>query len=204
MKISISLCMLTGLALFTACPGPVDKDKCSTQADCLNGYTCTRGTCTQVAADDAGVSLNGSWNLVVTAAANGNRAIRSYHTVAATEESDGGITFATNFCNLYANRVEGVLFLKNGQSCTVPTGTPLLLDQEAHVGVGDFGAQLTTMAPFCYTIWLSSSTGTPSSGNSYRFSGFGGVIPTGAATDPCAEAPSNGENNASLQFDLSR
>lgn len=204
MKVTISLCMLAGLTFFTGCPGPIDKDKCMTQADCLNGYTCTEGVCTQVVASDAGTGVNGTWNLVVTAAANGNRAIRSYHTMSAVEESDGGITFSSSFCNLYASKVNGLVVLKDGQSCKVPSGTPLVLDQEATTGVGDFGARNNLSAPFCYTVWLSTSTATQSSTNSYRFTGQGGVIPSLSASTPCAEAPTDGQNNASLQFDLSR
>lgn len=179
-----------------------DKNKCVTQADCLSGYTCVSGTCSETVPLDGGASLAGSWNLAVTAIYNNNAAIRSHHVLSGTEEADGGITLSTQFCNLYAYRAEGVVFLRADQICTIPTGTVLRLQQENRSGSGEFGSQATAPAPYCYTIWLSSATSGPSSVTSYRFSGLGGVQPASSATDDCPQRMNR--DDVTLQFDLSR
>lgn len=148
------------------------------------------------------MGVAGTWTLVVKAAANGNAALRSYHSVVATEEGDGGITFATSFCNLYATRSGNTVSLRANQSCTVPSGTPLSLDQEATIGAGDFGNRVAVNAPYCYTVWLSSSTSAALSGSSYRFLGDGGVSENGSSTAACNQP--SAQDNAALQFDLSR
>lgn len=206
MRVSFRMMLVVAFVALCACPGPVDgKDKCATQADCLTGYVCTNAVCVSSdagVADAGSISLAGNWNLVVRAAANGNAALRSYHTVLATEATDGTITFATPFCNLYGVRNGATVTLRAPQNCTVPTGTALSLDQETSIGSGTFGNRVNVTAPYCYTIWLSSSTTAALSDTTYRFFGDGGVSPNGNATAACNQ-PSV-QNNAALQFDLTR
>jgi hypothetical protein len=198
--------VLVSSLLLCACPNPV-KESCASQADCASGLVCVSQDCVVPTATDAGVdagtpSVTGAWNLVVKANYNGNAALRSYHPVVASEEDGGVIVFATPFCRLYATRTADSVALRANQSCTVPTGTALSIDQETTIGSGTFGARVEVTAPYCYTIWLSSSTSVPFSGTTYRFVGDGGVSENG---DPVAACNQPGaQNNAGLQFDLSR
>ena len=200
-----SLALASALVL-CACPGPV-KDQCVTQSDCGSGLQCVSGACTLTQNTDAGTDagtagVTGNWNLVVKANANGNSALRSYHSVQATEEDGGVIVFATPFCKLYATRTGQSVALRANQSCTVPTATQLSLDQETSNGSNTFGARSDVSAPYCYTIWLSSSTSVPFSTSTYRFTGDGGVSDNGAPAAVCNQP--SAQNNAALQFDLSR
>jgi len=201
---SIRSLVLAASLVFGACFIPDGKDKCGTQADCLSGYLCSSGICTLPTQDDAGGvdSVTGHWNLVVRADYNGNAALRSYHSVLATEEAYGVIAFATPFCTLYAIRTGETVALRSNQSCTVPTGTALSLDQETAIGSGTFSNRVQANAPYCYTIWLSSSTSAPFSGSSYRFFGDGGVHENGNPTAACSQPGAT--DNTALQFDLSR
>lgn len=202
---SIRSLVLAASLVLCACPGPADgKDKCGTQADCLSGFLCSGGVCTSpTQSGDGGVdSVTGNWNLVVRADYNGNAALRSYHSVLATEEANGVIAFATPFCTLYATRTGETVALRSNQSCTVPTGTRLSLDQETAIGSGTFGNRVEANAPYCYTIWLSSSTSAPFSASTYRFFGDGGVKENGSPTGPCNQP--GAPDNSALQFDLSR
>lgn len=201
---SIRSSVLAVSLVFCACPGPDGKDKCGTQADCLSGYVCSNGVCTlPTEKGDAGVdSVAGKWNLVVRADYGGNPALRSHHSVLATEEADGVIAFATPFCTLYAIRTGETVALRSNQSCTVPTGTRLSIDLETALGSGTFGNQVEMTAPYCYTVWLSSSTSAPFSGSAYRFFGDGGVNENGDRVAACKQP--GAQNNSALQFDLWR
>ena len=198
--------VLVSSLLLCACPGPV-KDSCASQTDCASGSVCVSQTCVVSAAIDAGTdagmpSVTGAWNLVVKANYNGNAALRSYHPVVASEEDGGVIVFATSFCRLYATRTGDSVTLRANQSCTVPTGTALSIDQETSIGSGTFGARTAANAPYCYTIWLSSSTSGPFSATTYRFVGDGGVSENGDPQVACNQP--GAQDNAGLQFDLSR
>ena len=72
--------------------------------------------------------------------------------------SPTGRRSSTPYCKLYATRTGNTVVLRAPQSCTVPTGTALNLDQEDPIGSGTFGNRVDLNAPYCYTIWLSSST----------------------------------------------